>query len=537
MWKKKKDDDKKPVEQEIAELQRKFRVLENDKRAYSEDSQGIIRKQRSTIEKLTRENRTMKQELQESRLSGPKSEHKIGQEKLQKITEQREQIERKLTVEQDQKQKLDDKFALTEKKLQQMREIMAKKGGVNSSKDLNNAINKQIKVLENRLDKALQKFNEAVATNKELRDQIDGLRRERVVFDNIYKKLEAELQQKKKEMANIIEQANAAYEARDSAQQQMAALKQQADKEHSEFEKEWRELGRLIDNDKKMKEFMRQKERARAQGDQKGELSQDEENKLKKKVTKSAWGIAKDKAAININQEKVQTYEEAFGKIQAATGISDIDELVQNFINAEDQNFSLFNYANELSADIEKQEQDIAELQTEYDDLKGLGSGQHDASKQKIMVELELKWSKTDKKGEHFDLKYQQATKTLNAVRSGIQSIFDRLGCTVNPSVASQGVTESNLHIYLGSIESRTNEILQLHAALQEGNTEEEEAPPRAPAMQLQIKLPSTVEDYSDDDEDDDEDDQRPFTREELKLKSVRGLQKKQDKSHRRRQK
>merc|ERR1711881_634121 len=108
-------------------------------------------------------------------------------------------------------------------------------------------------------------FNEAVATNKQLRDQIDGLRRERVVFDNIYKKLENELQQKKKEMANIIEQANAAYEARDSAQAQMAALKQQADKEHQEFEKEWKELGRLIENDKKMKEFMRQKVRTQAE--------------------------------------------------------------------------------------------------------------------------------------------------------------------------------------------------------------------------------------------------------------------------------
>ena len=36
-------------------------MLENDKRAYSEDSQGIIRKQRASIEKLTRENRGMKQ--------------------------------------------------------------------------------------------------------------------------------------------------------------------------------------------------------------------------------------------------------------------------------------------------------------------------------------------------------------------------------------------------------------------------------------------------------------------------------------------
>lgn len=57
MMKKRKEEDRKPVEQEVAELQRKFRVLENDKRAYSEDSQGIIRKQRASIEKYTRENR------------------------------------------------------------------------------------------------------------------------------------------------------------------------------------------------------------------------------------------------------------------------------------------------------------------------------------------------------------------------------------------------------------------------------------------------------------------------------------------------
>jgi membrane carboxypeptidase/penicillin-binding protein PbpC len=32
-----------------------------------------------------------------------------------------------------------------------------------------------------------------------------------------------------------------------------------------------------------------------------------------------------------------------------ATGITDIDELVTTFINAEDENFRLFNYVNELN--------------------------------------------------------------------------------------------------------------------------------------------------------------------------------------------
>lgn len=79
------------------------------------------------------------------------------------------------------------------------------------------------------------------------------------------------------------------------------------------------------------------------------------------------------------------------------------------------------------------------------------------------------------------------------------------------------------------------SEVLQVHNAVQAQEGEEDEpahpAPRPAGGAQLQIKLPSTVEDYSDDEEEDDEDDQRPFTREELKLKTIRGIQKKQEKS------
>merc|ERR1719265_33364 len=211
-----------------------------------------------------------------------------------------------------------------------------------------------------------------------------------------------------------------------------------------------------------------------------------------------AWGIAKDKAAININIEKVQSYEEAFAKIQAASGISDIDELVQNFIDAEDQNFSLFNFNNQLSDDIEKLEAQISEYKSELEQLRGVGGRGEDAQKQKVLASLEEKWSNLDKKAEHYELKYQQSVKTVTSVRAGVQSIFNRLGCAP-PDASGATVTESNTMQYLGVIEQRTNEILQLYATLQEGNEE-------------------------------DEDDQRPFTREELKMKSMRGISKKQEK-------
>merc|ERR1711988_1484663 len=98
-------------------------------------------------------------------------------------------------------------------------------GGCNASSQSDIAVTKQIRILENRLDKALVRFNESLATNRKLRETIDNLRRERAVFDTIYKKLEKEHQEAKRLMAEIIENSNQAYESRDEAQAKLALQK------------------------------------------------------------------------------------------------------------------------------------------------------------------------------------------------------------------------------------------------------------------------------------------------------------------------
>ena len=71
-------------------------------------------------------------------------------------------------------------------------------GGPSAARQNHDLIAKQIRLLENRLDKALVKFNETLAKNKDMREQIDSLRQERVVFDGIYKKLERELRRRRR---------------------------------------------------------------------------------------------------------------------------------------------------------------------------------------------------------------------------------------------------------------------------------------------------------------------------------------------------
>ena len=169
---------------------------------------------------------------------------------------------------------------------------------------------------------------------------IDNLRRERVVFDNIYRKLEKDLHEKKKQMANIIELSNQAYEARDGAQMEIAAIQQALSRERAEHEQA---LGVL--------EQRLQEQLARAaeveHAEHRGDLTAEEEEELKNAVSKAQSSAAKDKAAVQLSLEKVHMYEDAFNKIRGATGIYNIDELVAAFIANEDQNFSLFNFVSE----------------------------------------------------------------------------------------------------------------------------------------------------------------------------------------------
>jgi len=56
-------------------------------------------------------------------------------------------------------------------------------GGLNATKHVQEKYEKHIKILENRLDKANQKFNEAIEFDKNLREEIDKLRKERFIFE------------------------------------------------------------------------------------------------------------------------------------------------------------------------------------------------------------------------------------------------------------------------------------------------------------------------------------------------------------------
>ena len=63
-----------------------------------------------------------------------------------------------------------------------------------------------------------------------------------------------------------------------------------------------------------------------------------------------------------ISEQKLAEYQRAFKRILEATGAKNIDELVSNFIEAEERNFTLTKYVNELTQENEQLDKEIDSL-------------------------------------------------------------------------------------------------------------------------------------------------------------------------------
>ena len=524
--------------------------------AFAEESHQVLRKQQGNLEKLRADNEALKTEVaMEMRASGRPANLAQQRKDTLKLRDEIERYNDLISQEKRTMQVTSEQVALMKQKILHTRKNM---GGVNAARENQAMIQKQIRILENRLDKALVKFNEALAHNKKLRDQIDDLRRERVVFDSIYRKLDKELHDRKKMMANIIELSNLSYESRDNFQMEIAAIEQANRKEQEDFEEQMSTLDSLLDKELRLEAAAMSKSaggKTTAAGgkmdESLGDTDADDEERLKKKVNKGAWGIAKDKAEVQVSMERVQNFEEAFGKIRAATKITDIEELVRTFIKNEDQNFSLFNYVNEQTNEIEKIEEQIQQLKEEEQKYT-LESGDDVHQHKQILKDLELKLHNTENTVEKYETKCSETQKTIESLKKGIQTMFTKVECDTESMLSDSTITEANILQFLGLIEQRCNDILQQYATTQQKERARQQAAmgeddgegatvgtqavlnvlgagPTTPMGQDLIHVnPPKLEDYSSEEASDDDDDEaRPLTRDELKAKTLNRMYRK----------
>lgn len=235
---------------------------------------------------------------------------------------------------------------------------------------------------------------------------------------------EQSLTEKKKYMAEVIEQSNLAYEQRDRAQLEIMAIEQAIRKEQESFDQQMNEMQRILDEELQLTstkaepdpEITAAEEAARAEAERKAAV---------------AAALAKEKEELaQKRQQRLRTFEEAFRKISSATGVADVDELVHSFIASEEKNFSLYSYVNEQADEVELLEGQVQDLQDEKAQLaQDDGTGSNKKQYEQAIQNMDVKMKATKEQIEKMERQCEEEQRTTDSIKDAIKVTHFSLLC------------------------------------------------------------------------------------------------------------
>jgi hypothetical protein len=223
-------------------------------------------------------------------------------------------------------------------------------------------------------------------------------------------------------MAVVIEQSNQAYEQRDKAQLEIAAIERLNRKEEDAYHQQISDLGEELE---KVNEQLLDSTK-RGQTAIVVDPVEEERKAMERRVAARANEAARAaEEYAHQRDEKLKSYEDVFREIIAATGISDVDELVKVFIENEEHNFSLFRYSNEQAAEIERLEVDIQSLREEEMKCKEENSDDMNGSRRDDLVKLQNEISMVDELTKAYESKCDRYQNILEEVKDEIKVIVE----------------------------------------------------------------------------------------------------------------
>jgi len=156
-------------------------------------------------------------------------------------------------------------------------------------------------------------------------------------------------------------------------------------------------------------------------------------------------------ADIEEEQEKIASYEAAFKEIKEATGVADVNEVIQKFITQEETHKNLQAMTRESQTKIDALIVQKMAVQERVQRLKFSVS----PDEQSANVTTHA-----DRKYERQRLKYERLTKVLVSVKAGIQHLSERLE-GVKLDEAPLVLTDENMVEVLQQCEQRLRIVLE----------------------------------------------------------------------------
>ncbi|XP_040891792.1 coiled-coil domain-containing protein 151 [Toxotes jaculatrix] len=519
---------KPPLHDQISEMQRKIQLLEGDRTAFYESSQSTMKKNRESIRQLRQENKRLYRKLAEGdehiikvafhnrglekdayrNMSGKTALTTLDQRVLTKV----KRLNALKHTTQTYQQRLEE-LKMEYQRMKPEGSSGAQSADARTRKKEEDAMT--LRGLENSLEKTQFKCKEAENIMTNYLKLKGHLQEESLTFQGQLDSLEAEILKHRDELRNLQVMNNDAQLSKEAAK---AELQQQEELLY----KERKERERIIASyRKKVEERKAQAEKA----DRRTQRTTMQPDEVSSEAQRSTTGMAGEE------EKAISTFEEAFRRIKEATGVTDIQEIVQRFISQKETHQHLENLKGENEMVLQQLKEQKELLNQQFQDMKYSGEAKL-SSDQKMLEEhqqqLQAQQQRYDAAKERLDWLF----KILSTIRGGVEHLADKLQHITLSEDAVAKVSPDSDEFVLELTTQCELKLLLLQEELQgkdlaaiKKEMEEEEfyirIEGKLPAYNTRVKLP---EDQSLDlfiDEDESEEDEADvISREALKRQS-----------------
>lgn len=268
-----------------------------------------------------------------------------------------------------------------------------------------------------------KKLNTAQHRNTKMRESVNNLRREHLVYDRLFGKMQVEIAEVKANIARTKANIERRYKQRDAVRGKMKEAIEKLQEAQLVAKMEWQVLDKgLVDTSAKAQDSKDEGDVAGA-----GSLTQQQEEALKAQQQKSLWAIGKDRVLLDQLQARRDTFAAALDAVREQTGFSDLEELVGRMEEFEEQKFATVTAINKAMLEIEEREAAVQRMRKEFEEREAQNSGLT-SSKHAALQAMQQERAATVKAVEKKEAEIKEVLRDLGAMLQPVQSLFAEVG-------------------------------------------------------------------------------------------------------------
>jgi len=460
---------------EAESYKRKLQALEGDKVAYTERLTATITNNKTAIGNLREENKEMEKRLR-SLKNQPKAKHGagLGPDAIEHLDHKVCTAVKKHNAIRAEAERKELEMA---KLQEQMLGVTVQANYLKSNKEGQSAESLTIRDLENQLQKSNDKYGDAVYMTKTYGKIIDKLNLDRLEFDNTLLGLEGTVSETSEEMKQLETLCADAERARDATKAELAECDRQASNDREKRDLAKKELNHAAEEQQRKYEAMERMMKS-SHGDRTSGAGKEEDSSI---------------------AEQLQTSEGMMRRIQEATGVMNVQEVLERFKSQKETETKLTALKEESTLVLADLKTSLEALEKKYEALKYSGEARN-TSNQRMVSEFEQHLTTAEKAVETHQTDLRRNETLLVRVRTGIDHLHDKLE-TLKPVQFRAAVhTEDKLTESKLRLEQLMEELEQRKTELAEVG---DEMPMILPENNVRIRFASPAGDGKDDEEDD----------------------------------